>query len=71
MAAWRPSLQQQQKYEVPVPKNKDPKIRSLTLTSIMVVDTIGLVKSRKLLEVLFDPGSTKTLKKAQYQHSQN
>ena len=27
----------------------------------MVVDTVGLVKSRKLLKVLFDPGSTKTL----------
>ena len=48
-------------YEVPVPKNENPKNKSLTPISIMVVDTIGLVKSRKLLKVLFDPGSTKTL----------
>ena len=48
-------------YEVPVPKNENPKNKSLTPISIMVVDTVGLVKSRKLLKVLFDPGSTKTL----------
>ena len=48
-------------YEVLIPKSKDPKNRSLTLISIMVVDTIGLVKPRKVLKVLFDPGSTKTL----------
>ena len=46
-------------YEVPVPKSRDPKNRSLAPISIMVVDTVGLVKSRKLLKVLFDPGSTK------------
>ena len=30
----------------------------------MVVDTIGLLPSRKLLKVLFDPGSTRTLIKS-------
>ena len=48
-------------YNVPVPKNKDPRLMSLTPISIAVVDTVGLVKSRKLLKVLFDPGSTRTL----------
>ena len=48
-------------YEVTVPKNKNQKNKSLTPISIMVVDTIGLVKSRKLLKVLFDLGSTKPL----------
>mgnify|MGYP000853753065 FL=1 len=46
---------------VPVPKNGTPRDSSLTPISIMVVDTIGLKKSRSLLKVLFDPGSTKTL----------
>ena len=35
-------------YEVPVPKNENPKNKNLTPISIMVVDTVGLVKSRKL-----------------------
>ena len=48
-------------YMVPVPKNGTPRDSSLTPISIMVVDTIGLKKSRSLLKVLFDPGSTKTL----------
>ena len=50
-------------YGVPVPKNNNPKNKSLTPISIMVVDTVGLIKSRKLLKALFDPGSTKTLVK--------
>ena len=37
-------------YEVPVPKSKGPKNRSLTPISIMAVDTIELVKSRKITE---------------------
>ena len=48
-------------YNVPVPKCRDPRNMSLTPISIAVVDTIGLVQSRKLLKVLFDPGSTRTL----------
>ena len=48
-------------YNVPVPKCRDPRTMSLTPISIAVVDTIGLVRSRKLLKVLFDPGSTRTL----------
>jgi hypothetical protein len=48
-------------YMVPVPKNGTPKDSSLTPITIMVVDTIGLKKSRVLLKVLLDPGSTKTL----------
>ena len=48
-------------YNVPVPKCRDPRNMSLTPISIVVVDTIGLVQSRKLLKVLFDPGSTRTL----------
>jgi len=48
-------------YLIPVPKNGTPRDKSLTPISIMVVDTIGLKKSRALLKVLFDPGSTKTL----------
>ena len=44
------------KSEVKIPNKK-----RLTPTSIMVVDTISEVKSRVLLKVLFDPGSTATL----------
>ena len=51
-------------YLIPVPKNGTPRDLSLTPISIMVVDTIGLLPSRKLLKVLFDPGSTRTLVKA-------
>ena len=40
---------------------KMPNKKRLTPTSIMVVDTISEVKSRVLLKVLFDPGSTATL----------
>ena len=40
---------------------KLPNKKRLTPTSIMVVDTISEVKSRVLLKVLFDPGSTATL----------
>jgi len=40
---------------------KMPNKKRLTPTSIMVVDTISAVKSRVLLKVLFDPGSTATL----------
>ena len=44
-----------------VPNNSTPKGISLTHNTIMVVNTIGLKKSRILLKVLLDPGSTKTL----------
>ena len=46
--------------EVP-PEVKMPHTKRLTPTSIMVVDTISTVRSRVLLKVLFDPGSTATL----------
>jgi hypothetical protein len=46
--------------EVP-PAVKMPHTKRLTPTSIMVVDTISAVRSRVLLKVLFDPGSTATL----------
>merc|ERR1712115_772401 len=49
-------------YNVPVPKCRDPRNMSLTPIFIAVVDTIGLVQSRKLLKVLFDPGSTRIFK---------
>ncbi len=45
----------------PIPKLGTPRDSSLTPITIMVVDTIGLKKSRALLKVLFDPGSTRTL----------
>ena len=48
-------------YMIPVPKNGTPKDSSLTPISMMVVDIIGLLALRKLLKVLFDPGSTRTL----------
>ena len=51
-------------YEIPVPKTGNPRNKSLTPISICVIDTIGLVTSRKLLKVLFDPGSTKTMIKS-------
>ena len=51
-------------YEIPVPKTGNPRNNSLTPISICVIDTIGLVTSRKLLKVLFDPGSTKTMIKS-------
>jgi len=44
-----------------IPEVKMPNKKRLTPTSIMVVDTISAVKSRTLLKVLFDPGSTETL----------
>jgi len=46
---------------IPVPKTGTPRDSSLTPITIMVVDTMGLKKSRSLLKVLFDPGSTKSL----------
>jgi hypothetical protein len=48
-------------YMIPTPKNGKPRDLNLTPISIMVIDTIGAVTSRKLLKVLFDPGSTKTM----------
>ena len=48
-------------YMVPVPKNGTPKDVSLTPITIMVVRTIGTLDSKKLLRVLLDPGSTKTM----------
>ena len=47
-------------FMIPTPKIGKPRGRSLTPISIMVVDTMGLKKSRTLLKVLFDPGSTKS-----------
>ena len=41
---------------VPVPKNGKPRDSCLTPITIMVIDTIGLKKSRVLLKVLLDPG---------------
>jgi hypothetical protein len=38
-----------------------PPTRSLTPVTIMVVDTIGVVKSRRLLKILLDSESTITL----------
>ena len=38
-----------------------PKELSLTPITIMTIDTIGMKKSRNILKVLLDPGSTKTL----------
>jgi len=38
-----------------------PSTKKLTPVTIMVTDTIGTVKSRKLLKVLLDSGSTTTL----------
>jgi len=38
-----------------------PSAKNLTPVTIMVVDTIGTVKSRRLLKVLLDSGSTITL----------
>ena len=48
-------------YQVPVPKNGNPRDLSLTPITIAVMDTIGLIKSRKLLRVLLDPGSSGTM----------
>jgi hypothetical protein len=38
-----------------------PPTRNLTPVTIMVIDTIGTVKSRRLLKILLDSGSTTTL----------
>ena len=48
-------------YKVPVPKNGTPRDLSLTPITIAVVDMIGLVKSRRLLKVLLDPGLPGTM----------
>ena len=48
-------------YMVPVPKNGTPKDASLTPIMIMIVRTIGTLDSKKLLRVLLNPGSTKTM----------
>jgi hypothetical protein len=42
-------------YMIPTPKTGTPRDSSLTPITIMVVDTMGLKKSRALLKVLFDP----------------
>ena len=47
--------------EVHVKPTKIPQSRNLTPVTIMVADTIGTVKSRRLLKVLLDSGSTTTL----------
>ena len=46
--------------EVHVKPTKIPQSRNLTPVNIMVADTIGTVKSRRLLKVLLDSGSTTT-----------
>ena len=46
---------------IPVPKTETPRCSSLTPITLMVIDTMGLKKSRALLKVLFDPGLTKSL----------
>ncbi len=43
------------------PPSQLPSKKHLTPTSIAVVNTISLVRSRTLLKILFDPGSTSTL----------
>ena len=48
-------------YLIPVPKNKTPKDSSLTPITVGVIGTIGCIASKKLLRVLLDPGSSKTL----------
>ena len=48
-------------YMVPVPKGGTPKELSLMPITIMMVDMIGMNKSRNILKVLSDPGSTKLL----------
>jgi hypothetical protein len=47
--------------EVHVKSTKIPQSRNLTPVTIMLADTIGTVKSRRLLRVLLDSGSTTTL----------
>jgi hypothetical protein len=46
--------------EVHVKTTKNPQSRNLTPVTIMVADTIGTIKSRRLLKVLLDSGSTTT-----------
>ena len=48
-------------YMIPVPKGGPPRDTSLTPITIMIVNSIGLKKSRAILKVLLDPGSTKTM----------
>ena len=48
-------------YMIPVSKTGTPRDSSLTLITIMDIDTMGLKKSRSLLKMLFGPGSTKSL----------
>ncbi len=47
--------------EVHVKTTKVPQSRNLTPVTIMVADTIGIIKSRRLLKVLLDSGSMTTL----------
>ncbi len=47
--------------EVHVKTTKIPQNRNLTPVTIMVADTIGTIKSRRLLKVLLDSGSMTTL----------
>ncbi len=46
---------------IELPPTKFPSKKRLTPTSIAIVDTISSVRSRTLLKVLSDPGSTSTL----------
>jgi hypothetical protein len=50
--------------EVDKPKKNVP--QNLTPVTIMVVDTISLVRSRRLLNILWDSGSTTTLVNKKY-----
>ena len=46
---------------IPVPKGGTSRYTTLTPITIMIVNSIGLKKSRAILKVLLDPGSTKTM----------
>ena len=48
-------------YEIPVPKNRDLKNRNLVPMSVSVLDTMGIIDSKELLEVLFYPSLARTI----------
>jgi len=48
-------------YMIPVPKTGTPRDSSLIPITVMGVDNMGFKRSRSLLKVPFDPGSTKSL----------
>ena len=53
--------EQEVTYMIPVPKCGTPKEQSLMPITIMMIDIIGMKKSRVILKVLLYPDSTKTL----------